>query len=186
MSFNFKEGIEAIKRIVFSVQQPDTPVANPAPAPTPAHKFEDVKTVDGKVISLDKLEVGANALIDGVAAPDGEYQLENGGKLSVVGGLVTELELEPSVVPEEPMPAAAPAAMTIEQLAAEVAELKKQLGTNCAAQTQAFASQDQANKLIVEWMEKFADQPIEQPKRKPKTFDDLSPLERFRATKSEK
>lgn len=185
MSFNFKEGIEAIKRIVFSVQQPAAPAADPAPAPTPAQKFEDVKTVDGKVISLDKLEVGANALIDGVAAPDGEYQLENGGKLSVVGGLVTELELEPAAAPA-PAAAAAPAAMTIEQLAAEVAELKKQLGTNCAAQTQAFATQDQANKLIVEWMEKFADQPIEQPKRKPKSFDDLSPLERFRATKSEK
>lgn len=182
MSFNFKEGIEAIKRIVFSTQQPPAPAADPAPAPTPGQKFEDVKTVDGKVISLDKLEVGANALIDGVAAPDGEYQLENGGKLSVVGGLVTELELEPAPAPAP----AAPAAMTIEQLAAEVAELKKQLGTNCAAQTQAFASQDQANKLIVEWMEKFADQPIEQPKKKQKSFDDLSPLERFRAQKSEK
>jgi len=179
---NFKEGIEKIKVLMASIVAPTE--ATPAPEPpAPAQKFEEVKTADGKVLTIDKLEVGGNVLIDGVAAPDGEYKLENGNSLQVVGGLIAELSspLE-DTVPEEPLPAA----MTIEQLAAEVAQLKKQLcakDTQMAAQSAAFAKQAEATNQMVELLEQFSNQSIQKPTAPTKSWDDMTPLERFKFRK---
>lgn len=59
-------------------------------------KLEDVKLIDGTILSVDKMEVGAGAKFtgaDGVAIPaEGSYELEDGTTVVCAGGLITEIK----------------------------------------------------------------------------------------------
>jgi vacuolar-type H+-ATPase subunit I/STV1 len=57
------------------------------------HKFMDYKTSDGTLIKVEPdLAQGAMAVLeDGTAAPDGEYILDGGIKISVKNGLIEEI-----------------------------------------------------------------------------------------------
>jgi hypothetical protein len=73
-------------------------------------KLEDVKLIDGTVLSVDKMEVGSPATFtgeDGVAIPaEGEFELEDGTKIVCASGLVTEIkpkEAEAPVAEVEPV-----------------------------------------------------------------------------------
>lgn len=207
---NFKEGIEKIKVLMASIVAPTEPTPAPEP-PAPAQKFEEVKTAEGQVLTIDKLEVGGNVLIDGVAAPDGEYKLESGGKLSVVGGMVSELELEPAPASTE---AVAPEAMTtpeqfkkviekfadpavspdIQKLALvvkalferqfgwELREAEERASRDAAISVykQGFSKQTEATNQMVELLEQFSNQSIQKPTAPTKSWDDMTPLERFK------
>ena len=93
------EKLKEIARLAFGDQ---VPPAAPAPTPetTAPAKMESVTTLDGTVLEIDKKEVGGTVLIGGVAAPDAKYSLEGGTTLTVVGGLIAEIETEP--VPAAP------------------------------------------------------------------------------------
>jgi hypothetical protein len=88
-----KDFIANIKKEFFD----GTPLGAPAPpAPPPAapaptvQTMMDYKTKDGMAVSVDKLEVGGTALMNGVPAPTGEFELEDGTKLTVgEGGVIT-------------------------------------------------------------------------------------------------
>jgi len=77
----------------FGIDLPAKKVETPA---EPAVKLEDVKLIDGTMLSVDKMEVGASATFtgaDGVAIPaEGEFELEDGTKVMCAGGLVTEIK----------------------------------------------------------------------------------------------
>lgn len=69
-------------------------------------KLEDVNLIDGSILSVDKMEVGANATFtgaDGVAIPaDGKYEYAD-GTIVCVAGLITEIkpkEVEAPIAPE--------------------------------------------------------------------------------------
>jgi hypothetical protein len=73
-------------------------------------KLEDVKLIDGTVLSVDKMEVGSPATFtgeDGVAIPaEGEFELEDGTKIVCAAGVVTEIkpkEAEAPVAEVEPV-----------------------------------------------------------------------------------
>lgn len=52
----------------------------------------DLTTTDGKVLSIDPaLEVGATVMMDGADAPDGDYTMESGEVITVVGGKITAI-----------------------------------------------------------------------------------------------
>lgn len=73
-------------------------------------KLEDVKLIDGSMLSVDKMEVGAMATFtgaDGVAIPaDGEFELEDGSSIICVAGAITEIKpKEADVQPEVEAPA---------------------------------------------------------------------------------
>lgn len=75
-------------------------------------KLEDVKLIDGTMLSVDKMEVGAAATFtgaDGVAIPaEGEFELEDGTKVICAAGVVTEIkpkEAEAAAPVEEDMKA---------------------------------------------------------------------------------
>lgn len=95
-----KEVIEKIQRLLMGEQvAPVAPVEEPKPV-----EMAEVKTADGKVLKVDTMAVGGNVVLGDAPAPDGEYLLEDGHKLVVVGGLITEIEMkqEPAVeMPEE-------------------------------------------------------------------------------------
>ena len=68
-------------------------------------RFAEVKTMDGIVLKVDgDVVVGSAILVvtdqGDVPAPDGEYELEDGTKISTVGGLIEEVSTE---APEEPV-----------------------------------------------------------------------------------
>jgi hypothetical protein len=58
-------------------------------------KLEDVALIDGTVLSVDKMEVGAMATFtgaDGVAVPaEGEFELADGTKIICMAGVITEI-----------------------------------------------------------------------------------------------
>lgn len=70
-------------------------------------KLEDVKLIDGTMLSVDKMEVGAAATFtgaDGVAIPaEGEFELEDGTKVMCAGGLVTEIKPKEADAQPEPV-----------------------------------------------------------------------------------
>lgn len=179
-----KEGIDQIKKLLFG-EQPVTAQEAPAQAPAPEQKMQDVKTADGKVLVVDKLEVGGNVLLDGIAAPDGEYPLEDGTILQVAGGLIVELSSPAEdLIPEEAPAAPAPSEMA--QFKAEFEQFKAEFG----AQKQAFSavqSELAANKeaftQLLSVVELMSNASVQQPVVAPKAFSEMTPIERFRAAK---
>lgn len=169
-----KEGIEQIKRLVFGEQVP----AEAAPVAAPEkEKMQDVKTADGKVLVVDKLEVGGNVLIDGIAAPDGDYPLEDGSVLTVAGGSIAEIATKEAEATE-------PEALT--QFKAEFAQFKAEFG----AQKQAFAAvqnelaqSKEAFARLLNVVETMSNASVQAPTVAPKAFAEMTPIEKFRATK---
>lgn len=49
----------------------------------------DYTLKDGTSVSIDKLEVGGVVMMNGAPAPDGEYELQDGTKCTVAGGVIT-------------------------------------------------------------------------------------------------
>ena len=87
----------------FSVDMPAKKVE-----PTePAVKLEDVKLIDGTMLSVDKMEVGSAATFtgaDGVAIPaEGEFELEDGTKVICATGVVTEIMPKEADAQPEPV-----------------------------------------------------------------------------------
>lgn len=176
---NYKEKLELIRKFVFGEQTP-TP-----PAPPAEHaklETQDLKTTDGKVLTVDKLEVGGNVLLDGAAAPDGEYNLENGNVLQVAGGLIVEL----STGTEDAIPEETPA----EQMAkftAEVSALRNEFNSHkeafAAAQSE-LQKQKEAFGNLLTVVEALAQAPATPPAQAPKKqWHEMSALEKFRASK---
>ena len=84
-----------------------------------------VMTADGQELEIEmgdatEVQVGQSVMIAGEPAPDGEYMLENGTNIMVTAGVITEVHIGEQ--PAAPAPAAAEA--EIENLKAEIADLK--------------------------------------------------------------
>lgn len=111
-------------------------------------KLEDVALIDGTMLMVDKLEVGAKADFmgaDGIAIPaEGEYEVKaDGSSIVCVAGVVTEIKpASADVQPETPEVPAAESEMktmlsklserldAIEKNSAKVATLEAQLSEN--------------------------------------------------------
>jgi hypothetical protein len=107
MFAKFKEQITNFIKENFS----DVPPIEPATS--------DLKTADGATITVDKLEAGGVCTIEGAPAPDGEYILETGEAVTVVGGMITDVATKPVEDAEPKDPNEDPAAMkTPEQMKA--------------------------------------------------------------------
>lgn len=76
---------------------------------TPVAKLEDVKLMDGTMLSVDKMEVGSPATFtgaDGVPVPaNATYELEDGTMIVCVEGVVSEIKPKDAEAPvEKPAP----------------------------------------------------------------------------------
>lgn len=88
-----KELVEKFKKTFFD----GTPLVTPAPVVTPPPPpvsgqtlATDYKLKDGTAVSIDRLEIGGVALVNGVPAAAGEHELEDGTKITVgEGGVIT-------------------------------------------------------------------------------------------------
>ena len=173
-----KDAIEKIKSMLFGEEM--QPVAA-APAPVEAQKFEDYKLKSGAVVSIDKLEVGGSVTLDGAPAPDGEHELENGKVIVVSGGLISEVKEPVSVEPSVEIEVEA-----MKKLPGMFSDMEngvnalKELVEN---QAKTIENQQESLKQMFSLVEKIANNSIEAPKEQSKIFEDMTPLEKFRAQK---
>lgn len=91
--------------------------------PTTEQTFIDAKLMDGTIVRYEKLEVGMPLLVideagNELPAPDGEHELEDGTKVTVESGIITEVASKEEEAPEAEAP--------IEQQMAAVESVSKE------------------------------------------------------------
>lgn len=184
-----QEALDKIKAIAFNLAP--EPVA-PAPVVEPVALGTEYKTVDGLVLSIDKLEEGGSVMIDGQPAPDGDLTLEDGTLLSVSGGLIAV------ITPGAPV-AEDPAQMQ-KQFAEEFQAFKdefnthknafNQIQTDFAAAKETITKQDEAIKGLLEVVQSLGQVAVAQPTQAPsnfeKSYEEMTALERYRYDKKNK
>ena len=125
LSDKSKEALKAAL-LKFGIELPATKVV----------KLEDVTLIDGTMLSVDKMEVGAAATFtgaDGVAIPaEGEFELADGSTVVCVAGLITEIKpKEADKQPEAPeVPAGPNAEMTA--ILSRLTEIEKNFKTSAS------------------------------------------------------
>jgi len=174
-----EQKLDAIKQLIFGAEPPAAPAAAPTPAPAAPVALSDFKTSDGVVLSVDKLEVGGSVTIGTDPAPDAEYKLESGEVITVAGGLITELE-SPAAAAAEP---AAQETMKaeFEALKAEFAEQKDELKK--LKEALEASKNPEPLKQMFSILEELAAEPKQAP-AEPTKWEDMTPLQRFRAQKN--
>jgi len=85
---NYEEAIKKIRAVFAETMPPAAPPAEPKPA---AMAATDYKLVDGTLITVSELMPGGTVMKDGAPVADGEYILEDGTKLEVSGGAISEV-----------------------------------------------------------------------------------------------
>jgi len=110
-------------------------LADEVVAPEIEQKFTDVKTTDGIILSFTgKLSEGIDIFtVDETGknpAPDGDYMLEDGTKITVSGGkidkLVQEKPIETPAAPAAPAAPAIGATLSLEELDAKISKLQEE------------------------------------------------------------
>ena len=169
-----KEAVEKIKNMLFGEVVP--PVVLPESVGA-GQVFADYKLKDGTIVSIDKVEIGGSVNLNGEPAPDGYHLLEDGTKIEVSKGLIVSVEKEAVVaeVPEEmkKLP------LQMSEVNKDIVDLKKTID----AQAKLIATQTESLKQMFALVETIANNSIEQPKEKVKSFDEMTALEKFRAQK---
>ena len=173
-----KEAVEKIKHMLFG-DMPEQALPVPVPAPVGSGQvFADYKLKDGTVVSIDKVEIGGSVNLNGEPAPDGYHLLEDGTKIEVSKGLIVGVEKEEVVaeMPEElkKLP------VMMSAVNQDMVNLKKTID----AQAKLIATQSESLKQMFALVETIANNSIEQPKEKVKSFDEMTALEKFRAQNS--
>lgn len=127
---NLNEAIEKLSGLVSKFN------ADTTTEPTTEQTFIDAKLMDGTIIRYESLEVGMPLMVideagNELPAPDGEHELEDGTKVTVESGIITEIASKEEEMPEEEMPIEQPMASVetvskedFETLKNEVADLK--------------------------------------------------------------
>lgn len=173
MKFSAKEAIESIKKLLFSDEQP--PVA-PVPTPESEQKMaKEYKLKDGTIVMVDDVKVGGIVTVNNEPAPDGEHELEDGTKLVTNGGQITEIKpaIVVPVVDEE-----------MKQLPAHFGEMKQSFAAQIDELKATVATQEKALKEMFSLLEKVADNSQEPPIEQPLKWEEMTPLQQFRAMKT--
>jgi uncharacterized coiled-coil protein SlyX len=179
-----KEAVEKIKTMIFGDEEKQMST----PAPSEPLKFMEYKLKGGAVVSIDKLEIGGSVTLNGEPAPDGEHEFEDGAKIVTAGGLITEVK-QPEVAPVVEVEVEAmkklPGMFSDFQQGfaaakTDIAQLKKTI----AEQKNTIDKQSETLKQMFSLMETIANTSVQQPTEKVKSFEEMSALEKFRASKN--
>ena len=151
-------------------------------------KLEDVALIDGTMLSVDKMEVGAMASFigaDGVAVPaEGEFELADGTKVICMAGVITEIMAKEMDVQPEPLEDEMKAILSrLEALekgyAAKQTNLETQLSETKKGLSVALSAIESIDKNSVA-LNLEANNKVE------KNYNDLTPLELFKLRKQNK
>ena len=170
----YKEAIEKIKAVLFGEQDPNTlPAVEPKAEPViePVKMATDYKTKDGIVLSISELVVGGTVLVGADPAADGEYQLEDGTMVQTQGGAIVELSSpQEDLIPEE-----------MKKLPVQMAAISSD---NLSIKNE-IAAMKEVHKQMFSLLETIANNSVAKPVEAPKkSFDEMTPLEKFRATRN--
>jgi hypothetical protein len=146
------------------------------PEPAEPQKFEDYKLKSGAVVSIDKLDVGGSVTLEGNPAPDGEHELENGKKIETKGGLIVSVK---DMVEAPKVEVEVEAMKKLPGMFAEMDNLKQMIET----QAKTIENQQESLKQMFSLVETIANNSIQAPKEAVKSFEEMTPLEKFRAQK---
>jgi hypothetical protein len=154
-------------------------------------KLEDVALIDGTVLSVDKMEVGATATFtgaDGVAIPaEGEFELADGTKIICMAGVITEIMAKEMDVQPEPIE---PVESDMKAILSRLEALEKNYATkqNLEAQLSETKKGLQVALSAIESIDKnsVALNLESNNKTVAKNYNDLTPLELFKLRKQNK
>jgi hypothetical protein len=128
----------------------------------------DYTLKDGQAVSIDRLEVGGVVMMNGAPVPDGEYELQDGTKCTVTGGVISAIT--PAGTPALPdMQAAAPQIPDYAPKFAAYDEALSKYETRFTEQQELIAKQDAMLKGLFEIIEKIAASPSGDPAGVPKS-----------------
>jgi hypothetical protein len=179
-----KEAVEKIRTMIFGDMEKQ--VATPAPAEP--QKFAEYKLKSGAMVSIDKVEIGGSVTLNGEPAPDGEHEFEDGSKIVTVGGLITEVkkaEMAPVVEVEVEAMKKLPGMFSDFQQGFAAAKTDiAQLKQTVADQKNTIDKQSETLKQMFSLVETIANSSVQQPTEKVKSFEEMSALEKFRASKN--
>ncbi len=182
-----KEKFEAVKKILLAVETPAAPPVEPAKVEPVAMASTDYTLADGTILSIDNLAVGGAVMNGETVAADGSYTLPSGDEITVVGGLITVLTpaAQETVEPVETEMEKKVVAMQshIQTLEVNLAKVES-IEARFAAQSQQIESLKQVNKELFAAVELMSNQSVQLPLEKTKSFDDMTPLEKFRAARN--
>ena len=146
--------------------------------PTTEQTFIDAKLMDGTIVRYESLEVGMPLMVideagNELPAPDGEHELEDGTKVKVESGIITEVASKEEEAPEAEMPIEQPMAAVesvskedFEALKNEVSDLKSKF-EEFSKSNETLSADNIALKEIVKEtfsiVEKLANVPSENP-----------------------
>ena len=151
-------------------------------------KLEDVALIDGTMLSVDKMEVGAMASFvgaDGVAVPaEGEFELADGTKIICAAGVITEILAKEADVQPEPLEDEMKAILSrLEALekvySTKQTSLETQLSETKKGLQIALSAIDAMDKNSVALN-------LEANTKTQKNYNDLTPLELFKLRKQNK
>lgn len=179
-----KEAVEKIRTMIFGDEEKQVAV----PAPAEPQKFAEYKLKSGAIVEVDKVEVGGSVTLGGQPAPDGEHEFEDGTKIVVSGGLITEVkspEAAPVVEVEVEAMKKLPGMFSeMEQGFAaaktDIADLKATIDE----QKNTIEKQAETLKQMFHLVETIANASVQPPVEPVKSFDEMTPLEKFRAQKN--
>ena len=155
-----------------------------------APKFSEVNTADGKKLSYEgELQVGTAIMVVDAAgltpAPDAIHELEDGTYVTTVGGIVTKIEKE-----EVAMPAPAMPAPDVTQMSAQFSAHKDEVSALIAkfsAEKESLLAEIKGLKEVqlstLKAFDKVFNTPINTESVEVKEFKDMTPAERYRASK---
>ena len=154
-------------------------------------KLEDVALIDGTMLSVDKMEVGAMATFtgaDGVAVPaEGEFELADGTEVICMAGVITEIMAKEADLQPEPIE---PVESEMKAILSRLEALEKNYATkqNLEAQLSETKKGLQVALSAIDAMDKNAVAINLEANNKTvaKNYNELTPLELFKLRKQNK
>jgi hypothetical protein len=179
LSVDERVALEGLNPVAEKPTMP-TDEKKPSTEQTPEVKMKEAKTVDGLVFAYDGELVIGTAIMDitsGTASPvmDGEYTMEDGNIVTIASGVVAEIASKAEEAPELP-----------EVVESEL-KYPKEMDTKMSAMQVSLESQISSLKKQVVLLNKVVNEilntPIQNETKVSKSWEELSPLEKFRLSK---
>ena len=151
----------------------------PSTVQTPEVKMKEAKTVDGLVFAYDgELTIGT-AIMDitsGTATPimDGEYTMEDGNIVTIASGVVAEIASKAEEA-NEPVEVVAPEI--------KMPDMKTQMSAMQVSLESQLSSLKKQVVLLNKVVNEILNTPIQNETKVSKSWEELSPLEKFRLSK---
>ena len=178
LSVDERVALEGLNPVAAPSTMP-TDEKKPSPDQTPAVKMKEAKTVDGLVFSYDGELVIGTAIMDitsGTPSPvmDGEYTMEDGNIVTITSGVVAEIASKAEEAPELPEVVAPELKMP---------DMKTQMSNMQVSLESQISSLKKQVVLLNKVVNEILNTPIQNETKVSKSWEELSPLEKFRLSK---